>query len=228
MATDVFQVLGEDKELEQALATVWTWYWGGWIPLGPCIFALMYFQCWPLANLLTELLTLLGIALVALLFLRPLSRCELVLDTERQELFLRYTRLFFFKSYKRLAGAEELWGVTWAGELPQAPFTLWWQYVSLIITRQGHRFRSMRVDRESGPAREDAMGLADLLGVPYHEGEEERILRVKGRGEQLFLKRSSVPVTRIDAALLIYWGLMFFPYTGLLFYGLHKLGTFGH
>ena len=213
-------VLGEDTELARLTSVFFQWFFGLWMLLCPLL----------LVNLKTSevqlactLFAAAGLLLLFLGLLTPLLRCELVLDTERQELFLRYRRFFFFTSLMPLGGAEELAGTTWAGELPQAPFTFWWRYVSLIITRSGRRFRALRSDRESGPAESDARRLAYELGTVCYPGRQQALLSLTRSGDKLRFQHRHWAADRWDGAALIYWGLFIIPSAGMFIYGGYQL-----
>lgn len=209
-------VLGTDTELDRLSTSLFQWFFGLWMLWCP----LILFNLWaPLSQTACSLFAVLGALLMVLNCLKPLLRCQLVLDTERQELYLRYRRFFFFTSLMPLGGAEELAGTTWAGELPQAPFTFWWRYVSLIVTRSGKRFRALRSDRVSEPAEADAHRLAQELGTLCYDGEKEATLRLVREGDFLRLRHQHLPVSKLDGIALIYWGLFTLPSAGLLIYG---------
>lgn len=211
MARDVFQVLGTRVEYEQLLRNFYVAFWSLWMVTGPFMIFLSFSRPW--------IATLWFLAFAALMLLvagSPFFRSELVLDQERQELMLRNRRFFFFRSYTPLVGAEELWCTTYAGELPQAPFTWWWQYVTLILTRNGQRFRAFKVDKDSTLASRRARELAQQLGIEYQAGEDERRLTIEPGPVLQFRK---LPAATLDAVALIYWGLFIMPSGAFLFYG---------
>ena len=213
----VTTVLGEDIEYEQMLRSYFRVYWTVWMISAPVwmVAAIAGSRGWPQWAMCA--LAYAGLGLLALSVARIFFGSQLILDHERQELMLR-RRFLFFVSYKPLMGAEELWGTTWAGELPQAPFTWWWEYVALVITREGRRFRALRSPKDSVPAENRARGLSEQLGVPFHAGKEGHRLEVIPMGPQLSFKR--VPVAGLDLMALIYWGFLIIPGMMCMLYGL--------
>jgi len=213
-------VLGEDTELDRLSTALFQWFFGLWMLFCPLLLLMIRTS---LSQLVCTLFAAAGVLLAFLCCLKPLLRCQLVLDTERQELFLRYRRFFFFTSLMPLGGAEELAGTTWAGELPQAPFTFWWRYVSLIITKNGRRFRALRSDRDFDPPASDARRLAHELGVLYYPGQIEARLHLTRVGEELRMQHRPLAAGRWDGIALIYWGLFICPSAGMLIYGGYQL-----
>lgn len=209
-------VLGEDAELDFLSTTLFQWFFGLWMLFCPLI---LFTILTPLSQLACALFAAMGLVLVAVNSLKPLLRCQLVLDTERQELYLRYRRFFVFTSLMPLGGAEELAGTTWAGELPQAPFTFWWRYVSLIVTRSGKRFRALRSDKLAGPAESDAQRLARELGTLCYPGQDEATLRLVRERGVLRFQHQRMPVSKLDVVALLFWGVFIVPSCGLLIFG---------
>ena len=213
-------VLGEDTELDRLSTALFQWFFGLWMLL--CPFLLIGILT-PPSRIACMLFAGLGLLLMLLCCLRPLLRCQLVLDTERQELYLRYRRFFYFTSLMPVGGAEELAGTTWAGELPQAPFSFWWRYVSLIITKKGRRFRALRSDRDFEPAQSDARRLAHELGTVCYPGQAQSLLRLVREGDELRFQHRPFKAGGWDGFALLYWGLLICPSTGMLFYGAYQL-----
>lgn len=213
--SEVFAVLGRDVGWEQWSRVLWSWYWTIWMISFPLIIVLTilgvrsaYLGICPLAYG--------GLFLALFSFFRLFVKSELLLDQERQELMIRQRRFFFFVSHQPLMGAEELWGTTWAGELPQAPFTWWWEYTALILTRQGRRFRASR-SLDWAEVDGKARALAAQLGLPFHAGQPEHRLSLAA-GPQLRFKK--VPVAGLDLFSLLYWGLLIIPGCICMFLGL--------
>ncbi len=213
-------MLGEDTELDRLTTALFQWFFGLWML--SCPFLLGFIRT-PAAQLICTIFAALGLLLTLLCCLKPLLRCQLVLDTERQELYLRHRRFFFFTSLMPVGGAEELAGTTWAGELPQAPFTFWWRYVSLIVTKKGRRFRALRSDREFEPAQSDARRLAYELGTLCYPGQAQSLLSLSREGENLRFHHRPLMAGRWDGCALIFWGLMIIPSGVMLCYGLYQL-----
>jgi hypothetical protein len=151
-------------------------------------------------------------ALVVLSLLR-LARLfisvQLVLDRERQQLLLR-RKLFGFTHLVSLAGVEELWGVATAGEVPAAPVNYWWDYVTLLITRSGQRFRAARHGDSFTEARRRTekmageLGLSDLGGK---EGHKAVVYRGTGTPRVEFRK---FYLRQADCLAALFWALMVF------------------
>lgn len=213
-------VLGEDTELDRLTTALFQWFFGLWMLSCPFLLATAFR---PGSHLICSLFAAAGMLLAALCCLKPLLRCQLVLDTERQELYLRFRRFFFFTSLMPVGGAEELAGTTWAGELPQAPFTFWWRYVSLIITKKGRRFRALRSDRDSGPAESDARRLAYELGTLCYPGRQQSLLRLSREGGELRFQHRPFTASRWDVCALLFWGVMIVPSFFLLAYGAYQI-----
>lgn len=203
---EVTTVLGTDIEHEQLVRNFATLYWTIWMVSFPLL-GVGLIRGWHPAQVGMMLLAYGGLVLLLLNIARWFVSSELILDHERQELMLRQRR-FFLVSYKPLIGAEDLWGVTWAGELPQAPFTWWWEYVTLLVTRQGRRFRAFRIAKEWYQAESRAQEMAKKLGIPFHKGKEGHRLSIKAGPSLSFRK---VPVGVLDLFAVIYWGFFIIP-----------------
>ena len=216
-------VLGEDAELDLLTTTLFQWFFGLWMLLSPLVLVSFFTMDPLLPQTIILVFSALGAILALASCLKPLLRCQLVLDTERQELFLRYRRFFLFTSLMPLGGAEELAGTTWAGELPQAPFTFWWRYVSLVVTKAGRRFRARRSDRDPGPAENDAQRLAHELGTVCYPSKPESLLSLSRQGFRLEFRHRYVPAGRLDGCVLIFWGVMIVPSGFMLVYGLVQI-----
>lgn len=214
-------VLGEDTELDRLTTTLFQLFFGLWMLSCPFLLANAFSN--GSAHMVCSIFAAAGLLLAALCCLKPLLRCQLVLDTERQELYLRYRRFFFFTSLMPVGGAEELAGTTWAGELPQAPFTFWWRYVSLIITQKGRRFRALRSDRNSRPAEDDARRLAYELGTRCYPGRQQSLLRLSRQGGELRFRHQPLAASQWDGCALIYWGVFILPSLFLLANGAYQL-----
>ena len=220
---EVTTVLGTDIEHEQLVRNFATLYWTLWMVSFP-VLGVGLIRGWHPAQVGMMLLAYGGLVLLLLNIARWFVSSELILDHERQELMLRQRRFFFFVSHKPLMGAEDLWGVTWAGELPQAPFTWWWEYVTLLVTRQGRRFRAFRIAKEWGQAEVRAQDLAKKLGIPFHKGKEAHRLSVEAGPNLQFRK---VPVAGLDLLSLIYWGFFIIPGTICMYWALTLPFTYG-
>lgn len=138
-----------------------------------------------------------------------LVRIELVMDRERQQLLLR-RRILGFTHLVSLAGVEELWGVVTAGEVPAAPVNYWWDYVTLLITRSGRRFRAARHGPEFRIAEAATRRLGDELGVVFLSGAEGHKAKVMLREGQPSVKLTRFALQRADMIAVIFWGLMVF------------------
>ena len=216
-----FQVLAEDCEYRSFLSKFYVVFMTIWMIGMPSLLVLLVFSpgaSWRGVQVLAYLLVLLGVLYLG----RTLFRVRLVLDLERQEVLLHRKRLGLFDSYRPLATAEALWGTTWSGELTQAPFTWWWNYAALLVTRDGQRFRCFE-HTDWVEADRHAQELAETLGLEFRPGQEKRLSRIRPGPEFTFW---SVPVQALDVFCLLYWGVMLFPGLSLTFAGL--VGPFPH
>jgi hypothetical protein len=132
---------------------------------------------------------------------------ELVMDRERQQLLLR-RRILGFTHLVSLAGVEELWAVTTAGEIPAAPVNYWWDYVTLLITRSGQRFRAARHGESFADADRATRALGQQLGVEVLPARaEHKVVVARGHGlPTVTLRRFHIKWA--DFIAVLFWALM--------------------
>lgn len=213
-ASDTLVHLGDHAGFEDRLRTsrrVLMSYLFCFPPLA--IFILSYELHWMRYPLLFGLA-----AVLAVLFLLTITRfvikLELVMDRERQQLLIR-RRFFFFQHLVSLAGVEELWGVTTAGEVPAAPVNYWWDYVTLLITRKGQRFRAARHGKEYRKAEYASQDLADQLGIPYIAGQADHKVTVVPNHPEPYVEFNEFNLKRADGFSVLFWGFAIFLIPGL-------------
>lgn len=152
------------------------------------------------------------LAVATLLVIRVaglLVRIELVMDRERQQLLLR-RRILGFTHLVSLAGVEELWGVVTAGEVPAAPVNYWWDYVTLLITRSGRRFRAARHGEDFENADQATRLLGEELGVLVLTGKAGHKAKILPGRDEPRVKLSSFRIKIADGLAVLFWGLMVF------------------
>jgi hypothetical protein len=153
------------------------------------------------------------ILVVGVLVLLKLARyfisIELVLDRERQQLLLR-RRIFLFRNLVSLAGVEELWAVVTAGEIPAAPVNYWWDYVTLLITRTGQRFRAASHGPDFTAAEVQTRELANDLGIEVLPSRPQHTVKVNNSGDLPRLEFKKVPLQAMDCLTVVFWAVMIF------------------
>lgn len=158
---------------------------------------------------LTWLLVLVVSVLLLLTIARSVIKVELVLDRERQQLLLR-RRIFFFVQLQSLAGVEELWAVVTAGEVPAAPVNYWWDYVTLIITKSGQRFRAARHGEKFDLAQAATRTLGQDLGVEVLESYEGHRVKVVPGTLHPEVQFKKYPLKALDCLTVFFWGFSVF------------------
>ncbi len=156
---------------------------------------------WILLGTIGALLLLKATALVI--------RLDLVLDRERQQLLLR-RRFFFFEHLVSLAGVEELWAVITAGEIPAAPVNYWWDYVTLLITRSGQRFRASRHGTSFDEAELATDALGEQLGIKVLPSQPERLVKVCPSHPLPVVTFKRVHLKAMDCLTVVFWAFMIF------------------
>lgn len=158
-------------------------------------------------------LSLILIAVVGLLVVLKIARffikVQLVLDRERQQLLLR-RQIFGMTHLKSLAGVEDLWAVVTAGEVPAAPVNYWWDYVTLLITKSGQRFRAASHGASFLKAERATRRLGEELGVEIFPGKEDHKVEVvmgEGRPE---LRFHEFHLKAADCLAVVFWAVMIF------------------
>jgi hypothetical protein len=215
------RVLGEEAEHQSFLSAFYVVYFTAWMTLMPLL-ALQGIMTGHVSWEVIRLLAYSGLLLTILYIGRLFFRVRLVLDPERQEILLHRQRMLVFNSYKPLMGAEALWGTTWAGEIPQAPFTWWWCYSALLITQDGRRFRCA-TNNDSQVVEDHAKSLADELGIEFTPGKEGHITRVSAGPRFAF---RAVPVAVLDLFCVVFWAIAIFP--GIIFMVWGLIEPFSH
>lgn len=147
--------------------------------------------------------------LMVLTVTRFFIKIELVMDRERQQLLLR-RRVFFFKQLVSLAGVEELAAVVTAGEVPAAPVNYWWDYVTVLLTKSGQRFRAARHGADFNVAQVATRELGEHLGIPVWSSQEGCKMKVHMGPSGPEARFEKFPLKMMDCLTVVFWGLMVF------------------
>ena len=156
--------------------------------------------------------------LIALRIISMLILIELVMDRERQQLLLR-RRVLGFTHLVSLAGVEELWAVVTAGEVPAAPVNYWWDYVTLLITRSGRRFRAARHGADFQVADNATRALGEDLGIEFLASQAEHKVQIIPGKDKPTVELTLFNLRQADCLAVFFWGLMVFV-SPILFFAL--------
>ena len=221
-SSDTLVRLGNDAGFEDVLRAgrkvMMAYFWAF-----PVLGALcLYNHEWLAGKVLAWGLILAVGTLILLRLVGMLIRIELVMDRERQQLLLR-RRILGFTHLVSLAGVEELWAVVTAGEVPAAPVNYWWDYVTLLITRSGRRFRAARHGVDFNVADRATHALGAKLGIEILASQESHKARVIPGKTQPSVKLTPYNLRTADCMAVFFWGVMVFI-TPLLFFALILAG----
>ena len=206
---DTFVHLGFDGGFEDALRTtrrlMMAYLWTYPVLAGVYLAKRPPYSGAFLAWILIAVLGVLGL----LTLTRFLIKIELVMDRERQQLLLR-RRVLGFTQLVSLAGVEELWAVVTAGEVPAAPVNYWWDYVTLLITRSGRRFRAARHGDSFSAADQATRALGQQLGVEILKGKAGHKVAISTAGGSPHIKLREFHLQAADMVAVVFWAIMIF------------------